>query len=172
MLADFRRGLYDTVPQASQLGYAVAASTLSEMVDQATASLRNRLPGPEITPDRLKARDWWRGPRLFVLVDDYDLVASPGVSPLAPLVDLLPQGADIGLHLVIARSTSSAGRAMMDPLLRRLHEVGSPGLLLSCPRDEGTFLGDTKPRQLPTGRAQLVMRRRGPTLVQTAHVPA
>ena len=172
MLADYRRDLFGIVPPELQLGYAVSAQALGDLVGQATDQLRNRLPGPEITPDRLKARDWWHGPRLFLLVDDYDLVApSSSSSPLAPMVELLPQGADIGLHIVVARSTSGAGRAMMDPVMRRLLETGTPGLLLSCPRDEGSFLGDTKPQQLPTGRAQLVVRRRQPTLVQTALVP-
>ena len=47
--------------------------------------------------------DWWQGPELFVLVDDYDLVAAAGRNPLAGLVDLLPQARDIGLHLILAR---------------------------------------------------------------------
>ena len=50
-------------------------------------------------------------------------------------------------------------RAMMDPVLRRLWELGSPALLLSYPKEEGKFLGEAKPRTLPAGRAQLVTRR-------------
>ena len=61
--------------------------------------------------------------------------------------------------MVIARSTSGAMRAMMDPLLRRMWELGNPAVLLSYPKEEGKFLGEAKPRQLPPGRAQLVTRR-------------
>jgi S-DNA-T family DNA segregation ATPase FtsK/SpoIIIE len=89
------------------------------------------------------------------------------MDPLGPLLPLLPHGADIGLHLVIARSTAGAARAMMSPVLRRLWELGTPALLFSCPRDEGPFLGNLRPRTLPTGRAQFVNRRRSVSLVQT-----
>jgi S-DNA-T family DNA segregation ATPase FtsK/SpoIIIE len=159
------------VPAEHQLGYAVAGAGLAGIIEEAAVSLRKRLPGPDIAPERLPLRDWWAGPRLFVLVDDYDLLASSGTnSPLDPLLELLPQGGDIGLHLVVARASSGAARAMMDRCLRRLWELGSPGLLLSCAREEGSFLGDTRPMQLPPGRAQLVTRRSS-TLVQTALVP-
>jgi S-DNA-T family DNA segregation ATPase FtsK/SpoIIIE len=48
---------------------------------------------------------------------------------------------------------------MMDPLMRRLWELGSPALLFSYPKEEGKFLGEAKPLTLPPGRAQLVTRR-------------
>ncbi|MFD9890246.1 type VII secretion protein EccCa [Amycolatopsis sp. NPDC059027] len=169
LLADPRRQLFPLVPEEYRVGYSVATGTLAELAANAAVSMRRRLPGPEITPDRLRLRDWWSGPRLFVLVDDYDLL-TPGIGgPLEPLAELLAQGADIGMHLVIARSSSGAMRAMMDPLLRRMWELGCPGLLLSYPREEGKFLGEAAPRQLPPGRAQLVTRR-GVRLVQSGFV--
>jgi S-DNA-T family DNA segregation ATPase FtsK/SpoIIIE len=79
--------------------------------------------------------------------------------PLQQLIPLLAHGGNIGMHLVVARSTSGAMRAMLDPLLRRMWELGNPGLLLSYPKEEGKFLGEAKPRTLPPGRAQLVTRR-------------
>jgi S-DNA-T family DNA segregation ATPase FtsK/SpoIIIE len=84
-------------------------------------------------------------------------------------MQVLGQSPHIGLHLVIARSTSGAMRAMMDPLLRRLWELGSPAVLLSYPKEEGKFLGEAKPRALPAGRAQLVTRR-NIRLIQTGIV--
>ncbi len=172
MVADYRRDLYDWIPEQTQLGYAVSESALADMIASTAKTLRSRLPGPEITPDRLKLRDWWTGPNLFILIDDYELVGGGMNGPLAPLLDLLPQGAEIGLHVVVARSSSGAGRAMMDPVLRRLWELGTPSLLMSCSKEEGVFVGDAKPRVLPPGRAQLVTRRKRPLLVQTAFVTA
>ena len=73
---------------------------------------------------------------------------------------------------MIARRTAGAARAMANPVIRRVWELGSPALLFSCPRDEGAFLGNLKPRILPLGRAQHVDRRRSVRLVQTPVVPA
>ena len=161
LVADPRRQLHEEVPQAYRIGYAVDPDALTELIVNAGVSMTRRLPGPEITPDRLVRRDWWAGPQLFVLIDDYDLFVSGGgmAGPLQALIPLLASGSYIGLHVVVARSTSGAMRAMMDPLLRRMWELGNPGVLLSYPKEEGKFLGEAKPRQLPPGRAQLVTRR-------------
>ncbi|HEV8557094.1 MAG TPA: type VII secretion protein EccCa [Actinophytocola sp.] len=171
MVADPRRALHDATPPEYQLGYTLAGSTLEEMVRDAVKALRDRLPPADITPDRLARKDWWTGPRLFLLIDDYDLLTSPMSCPVDALVDLLAQGAEIGLHVVVARTTSNAHRGMVDPLIRRLWDISTPGLVFSCRREEGTFLGDAKPRKLPPGRAQLVDRRHGVRLIQTALVP-
>jgi DNA segregation ATPase FtsK/SpoIIIE, S-DNA-T family len=160
LLGDPGRALHDLVPPAYRIGYAVETDALAELSAGAAVSMASRLPGPQVSPEQLQRRDWWTGPRLFLLVDDYDLfTAGSGAGPMAPLVRLLASGATIGMHVVVARSTSGALRAMMDPLLRRLWELGSPGLLLSYPKEEGKFLGEAKPRTLPPGRAQLVTRR-------------
>jgi ESX secretion system protein EccC len=173
LLGDPGRELHRLVPEEYRVGYAVDAGALGSLSASAAVSMNQRLPGPEITPERLEQRDWWQGPRLFLLIDDYDLFAAGGSAggPIRPLTDLLGQSVHIGLHLVIARSSSGAVRAMMDPLLRRMWELGSPGIVLSYPREEGKFLGEAKPRTLPPGRAQLVTRR-GVTVIQTGQVGA
>jgi S-DNA-T family DNA segregation ATPase FtsK/SpoIIIE len=99
-------------------------------------------------------------------VDDYDLVAGAS-NPLLPIVDLLPQARDIGLHLILARSAGGAGRAMFEPVVQRLREMGTPTLLMSASKDEGQLFG-IKPQALPAGRGYLVARRGAPRLVQTA----
>ncbi|TDV34593.1 type VII secretion protein EccCa [Actinophytocola oryzae] len=170
MFADFRRELRDTIPQEHQINYTVASDGFRDAVKQAAELLASRVPGPDITPDRLPKRDWWTGGRLFILVDDFEL-AEGGTDPLAPLAPLLQQGSDIGLHLVVARSTAGGARAMMNPTLRRMWELGAPALMFSCPKDAGSFLGTLKPRTLPTGRVQFVNRRRAVRLVQTPLVP-
>jgi S-DNA-T family DNA segregation ATPase FtsK/SpoIIIE len=171
LLVDYRRGLFSAAPQASQLGYAMSSSTLESLVGQVAEPMRGRMPGPDVDPAQLKARDWWTGPRLFIVVDDYDLVTTNGSAVLGPLLDLVPYGADIGLHVVVARATAGASRAMMfDDLLRRLSDLGTPSLLFSCDRQEGPFLGDAQPMRLPPGRAQLVVRRRAALVMQSGHV--
>jgi len=87
-------------------------------------------------------------------------------------VDLLAHGRDIGLHLVVARAMGGASRSGFEPLLRRLREMGSPGLMLSGSPDEGPVLGGkARPQPQPAGRGILVSRRLGTQTVQTAHLP-
>jgi S-DNA-T family DNA segregation ATPase FtsK/SpoIIIE len=167
LLGDPARRLAESVPQEYRVGYAVDTEALEGLVTRAAVSVSARLPQADLAPERLADRDWWTGPEFFVLVDDYDLLSSGGSqgSPLLPLFKLLGASAHIGMHLVIARSTSGAMRAMSDAMLRRLWEIGAPGVLLSYPKEEGKFLGEAKPLTLPPGRAQLVTRRGG-SLVQ------
>ncbi|MGP4014994.1 type VII secretion protein EccCa [Saccharopolyspora sp. 5N708] len=170
VLGDARRDLDREVPPEYGVGYGFTAESLHELAGQSVASMTKRVPGQDISSERLRRRDWWEGPELFLVVDDYELLGRGGVSSaLEPLLPMIPQGVHIGLHLVIARSTSGAMRAMMDPVLRRLWELGTPAVLLSYPKEEGKFLGEAAPRKLPPGRAQLVTRR-GVRLMQTGLV--
>ena len=52
---DFRRELYDAVPQAHQIGYSVSTDNLTATIRRGGGALRTRVPGPDITPDRLAA---------------------------------------------------------------------------------------------------------------------
>ncbi|WP_203794710.1 type VII secretion protein EccCb, partial [Actinoplanes derwentensis] len=171
VLGDSRRDLDTAIDAAYQVGFAFTGDKMYELAGQTSVSMNKRMPGAEISSDRMRKRDWWEGPELFVIVDDYDLMAKgTGMgSALDPVLPLLAQGTYIGLHLIVARSTSGAMRAMMDPVIRRMWELGTPAMLFSYPKEEGKFLGEAKPRQLPPGRAQLVTRR-GVRLMQTGFV--
>ncbi|MFI7672955.1 type VII secretion protein EccCa [Actinophytocola sp. NPDC049390] len=170
VLVDYRRGLLGAVPREHLLGYAGSEPVLEDYVTQIATAMRERLPGPDITPEQLRRRDWWTGRELFLLVDDYELVASPGklVHPLQPLLDYLPHARDIGLHLVITRSSGGAARAAFDPVIQRIRELGTPGIVMSGDRDEGALIGDVRPGPQPPGRGNLVRRRAGTELVQVS----
>ncbi|MFC0547901.1 type VII secretion protein EccCa [Kutzneria chonburiensis] len=170
LLADPSRMLDQEVPEAYRVGYATTGEALKSLATQASVSLTPRVPDQSIAADRLKRRDWWTGPRLFVVIDDYQLLTDGMGSPLEPLLPLLAQGAYTGFHLVLARSTSGAMRALSDAVVRRVWELGNPGAVFSYPKEEGKFLGEATPRNLPPGRAQLVTRR-GVKLMQTGFVP-
>ncbi|MGW4034164.1 type VII secretion protein EccCa [Streptomyces sp. NPDC004838] len=171
MVVDYRRDLVEAVPDDYRLGHAVSLDALKEMVDGVGRAVRTRLPGPDIAPSRMRQCDWWTGPRLFVLVDDYDMVAGGGAmnQPFGPLADHLALGYEVGMHLVVARSAGGAARGLNDPLMRRLLEVNTPGLLLSCPPTEGYVFGNIKGRHLIPGRGMWITRRKN-TDVQTALV--
>ncbi len=170
VLVDQRRGLFDAVPREMQLGYAVSADKARELLAASAQAMQQRLPGPEVTPDRIRRRDWWHGPELYIVIDDLDMVSGGGPNPLAPLAPVFAQGADIGMHLVLAHAAGGfARRVSGDPVIRSLIDMNTPGILLSCPPSEGTVFG-LRPRVLPPGRAMWVSRR-DPVEVQLARMP-
>jgi len=171
ILVDHRRSLLGALQSEHLIGYGATAAETRDLIDSVVGYLQRRLPGPEITPAQLRDRSWWTGPECFVLVDDYDLVAAGASNPIAGLLDFLAQARDVGLHLVLARRAGGAGRALYEPVIQRLREITTPGLLLSGEREEGALLGEVRPRPLPPGRAILVNRRTGTQLVQLGHLP-
>jgi S-DNA-T family DNA segregation ATPase FtsK/SpoIIIE len=168
VVVDTRRTLLDAVPQSHLIAFAHSAPAAVSTIQDIREAMLQRTPGPDVTPEQLRDRSWWTGPELYLLVDDYDLLVGPSGSPLAPLLEVLPQARDLGLHLVLARASGGAGRAMYEPVLQRIRELGTPGIVLSGSPDEGPLIGDVKPMRLPPGRGRLHHRRHGMQLVQTA----
>ncbi|GAA4569125.1 type VII secretion protein EccC [Micromonospora coerulea] len=168
VIADYRRGLLGAVEGEHLLDYAPSNQVFSQGLASIRSALQNRLPGPDVTTAQLRDRSWWKGPDLYLLVDDYDLVASSGGNPLSALHELLPQARDIGLHLIITRRVGGVARALYEPVLQRLRELDSPGLLMSGNREEGAVFGALRSSPQPPGRGTLVRRRDGQQLIQTA----
>ena len=164
---DYRRSLLDASETPHTIGYVTSSAAAAPLLDDTREALARRLPPPDLTADQLRARSWWTGSDLYLIIDDYDLIAGPA-SPLLGLVDLLPQARDLGLHVVLARSAGGAGRAMFDPVIQRLREMGTPGLIMSGSKDEGKLLGGVTPSSQPPGRGYLADRRASPRLVQAA----
>ncbi|MDA2991898.1 MAG: type VII secretion protein EccCb, partial [Actinomycetota bacterium] len=102
-----------------------------------------------INADTRAARSWWTGPEVFVLVDDYHLVAnsSPGFND-AGIHKALPWIANEslarGLHFVIARSSDNLAIATnRDPILKRLMGDLAPTVMLSGDKIDG-MVADVK----------------------------
>ena len=171
ILIDYRRSLMDLPESDHRIGYGIQAQTTLDLMQSVAGYMERRLPGPDVTAQQLRERTWWSGPELFVLVDDYDLVASGPTNPLQPLLEYLTQARDVGLHLIITRRAGGASRALYEPILQRLRELSAPGLVMSGQPDEGALIGPVKPTPLPPGRGRLVTRREGVRLVQLAHRP-
>ncbi len=168
VVVDYRRTLLDAVGEEHLSQYCASAPAAAGTLAALAERLAARLPGPEVTREQLLARTWWTGPRALVVVDDHDLVAAPSGDPVAALLELLPLARDVGLHLVLARSGGGAATAMTSSVVRRLRELGTPGLLLSGSREEGPVLHGVRMQPLPPGRALLATRRRAPQVVQVA----
>nr|WP_307630441.1 type VII secretion protein EccCb [Nocardia vaccinii] len=169
VLADPRRTLLAEVPPEYLAGYAWGGPNLVTLMKGLVESVGKRLPADSVTPQQLRDRSWWTGPELYLLVDDYDLLAS-SENPIGMVRELLPHGRDIGFHLIVTRRTGGASRALYEPVIAMLRELGSTGLIMSGSRDEGALLASIRPEPMPPGRGMLVDRRRV-ELVQTAWVP-
>ncbi|MET0233873.1 MAG: type VII secretion protein EccCa [Kibdelosporangium sp.] len=168
LLVDYRRTMLGFIDTKHLLGYAVSANQLNEMMKDVIGSLRKRLPGPETTQEELKTRSWWSGPELFVIVDDYDLVATQSGNPLQPLQEFLPQAKDVGMHMIVVRRSGGASRASFDPIIGKLKELSSPGVVGSASKDEGVLLGTYKSKPLPPGRGTMIGRKTGQQLIHIA----
>lgn len=170
VVVDHRRGLLGFVPASHLIAHASTPEASAAAAREIAGSLRRRLPGADVTARALRERSWWQGPEVYVLIDDYDLVAPGGgaPNPLLPLVEFLPQAKDVGLHVIVTRRSGGAGRALYDPLLGRLRELATPGLVMNGSADEGALIDAVKPGRQPPGRGVLVERRRGARRVQLA----
>ena len=167
-IVDFRRTLLGVVESAHLAGYTMSAAALTSRLPALLDRLRARMPGERVTQQELRTRSWWSGPEVYLVIDDYDLVAEAGGNPLAPLADFLPHAKDLGLHVVVARRSGGAARAMFDPVLARLRDGGCIGVMMSAGPDEGILLGSVRPSSLPPGRATLITRGNSDQLIQVA----
>ncbi len=168
VVVDYRRSLLGEVPEGHLLQYLTSAQQATPALRDLAAYLEQRIPGPDVTPEQLRTRSWWEGAEVFVVVDDYDLVATQQSSPLVALQPLLAQARDVGLHVVVARRSGGASRALYEPVIQTLRDLAMPGLLLSGSPDEGPLLGTLRPTPLPPGRGRLLTRARGVETVQVA----
>jgi ESX secretion system protein EccC len=172
IMVDYRRTMLGFLESEHLIGYGMSTDVLTPIISDVAKSMRARLPGAGVTQQQLRDRSWWSGPQLYVLVDDYDLVAAQGgVNPLAPLLEFLAQAKDVGLHLIIARRCGGAARALFEPVSARLRELSTPGIVMSGNPDEGPLLGNVTPVPMPPGRGTLVERKAGRQLVQLAWLP-
>ena len=169
-IVDFRRTMLGVVESDHLAGYSMSGTALTARISALTERLQARMPDEHVTQRQLRNRSWWDGPDFYIVVDDYDLVAGTTGNPLTPIADFLPHAKDLGLHVVVARRSGGAARAMFDPVLARLRDMGCSGLMMSAAPDEGVLLGTARPTQLPPGRGTLIVRGRPEELLQIGWV--
>ncbi len=169
IIVDVRRSLLDVVePEPEQVGgYLASVDAVGQAMPRLIEQLRRRMPPPDVSPMQLRNRTWWSGPEIYLFVDDYELAGTT----LAPLAEMMPHARDVGLHLLVARRSGGAARAMFEPLLAGLRDAGCPTLLMSGNPDDGLTIGAVRQSPMPPGRGTLITRRSGPQLVQIAWSP-
>ncbi|MBL1075126.1 type VII secretion protein EccCa [Nocardia sp. 2] len=170
LMGDYRRTMLGTVPPDYLAGYGSTAPQFTQNMKDLSTYLTRRMPGQDVTPQQLRERSWWRGPEIYVIVDDYDLVATSSNNPMHAVVDQLAHARDLGFHVIIARRSGGAARAMYETTLNRMKELNSSALTMSCSRDEGAMFGNTRPFFMPAGRGTYFTRN-GEGLIQLGWIP-
>ncbi|MUL43248.1 type VII secretion protein EccCa [Streptomonospora sp. PA3] len=167
---DPRRTLRNVIPEEYLGGYASNARVCQGLAGGVAKELEERLPD-DADPDSADAGAF-SGPRIVVLVDDYDLLTTAGQKPLTPFVPFVSNGRDIGLHFVLSRRVAGAGRGLYDPLVQAMREIGTSAVLMSGDRSEGQLFPKVYASAQPPGRGQWIRRGRSPRLMQTAVLDA
>ncbi|MDP9830873.1 FtsK/SpoIIIE domain-containing protein [Kineosporia succinea] len=102
LLVDHRAGLMDAVDESYLLGHAFHAAALRDLVDGTLWALSGRRGDTD-----------WRGPRLYVLVDDH-VHAADDEDIWAPVLEHLEAAADSGVHLVLAEAADAPAAVIDD----------------------------------------------------------
>ncbi|MCO8304496.1 type VII secretion protein EccCa [Streptomyces sp. RKCA744] len=168
---DPRRGLRGVVPEPYRGGYAHNAKLSAALTTGIAKELDKRLPDETVDHDALADEPAFSGPRIVILVDDYDILTTAGQQPLAGFLPYVPSAQDIGLHFVIARRAAGSSRALYEPLLTTLRETGTAALVMTGDRTEGQLFPGLYASAQPPGRGTLVRRGRPHQLIQTALAP-
>ena len=172
LIVDFRRTLLGVVESEHLGGYAMSPTALRSLMPDLLDVLQRRMPPPEVTQAQLRARSWWSGPDVYLVVDDYDLVATPAGNPLLSVLEYLPHARDLGLHMVVARRSGGAARGVFEPVLAGLREIGCVGLMMSARPDDGSLLTSGRPARLPAGRGVLISQAGDEQVIQVGWSPA
>ncbi|MGW0737012.1 type VII secretion protein EccCa [Streptomyces sp. NPDC002851] len=165
---DPRRGLRGLVPEPYRGGYAYNIKLANALATGIATELDKRMPDESVNHDTLTSLTTFSGPRIVILIDDYDILTTAGQQPLEPFLPYISSAQDIGLHFVLARRVAGASRALYEPLLTTLRESGSTALVMTGDRSEGPLLPGLYAAQQPPGRGMLARRGRRHQLVQTA----
>ncbi|EPH43384.1 type VII secretion protein EccC [Streptomyces aurantiacus] len=165
---DPRRGLRGVVPEPYRGGYAHNAKLAAALATGIAAELDKRLPETADPDAPATAEPAFTGPRIVILIDDYDILTTAGQQPLAAFLPYISSAQDIGLHFVVARRTAGSARALYEPFLTTLRETGTTTLLMSGDRTEGQLFPGLYASSQPPGRGTLVRRGHPHRLVQTA----
>ncbi|WP_435242961.1 type VII secretion protein EccCa [Streptomyces cucumeris] len=166
---DPRRGLRGAIPEEFRGGYAYNARMCGGLAAGIAGELEKRLPDDTADTGDLEPGSWGSGPRIVVLVDDYDVLTTAGQAPLAPFLPYVPSAVDIGLHFVLTRRVAGASRGMYEPLVLGLRESGASALVMAGDRSEGQLFPGVYAAQRPAGRGVLIQRGHPDRLIQTVH---
>lgn len=158
---DMRRTTADTCPESYLGGHATSAA----LAEGLSASIAQEL---ERRSAAMSAGEEPDGPRIVLVVDDYDILAAGNSNPLAPIIPYLSSARDLRLNVALTRPVAGSSQAMYDQLLQALRNTGATGLLMDGERSEGIVMAGMRAEHLRPGRGWWLRRGARPRLAQVA----
>lgn len=137
--------------------------------------LDSRKPPHDLSPQQLRARSWWSGYDIVLLIDNWEIVTqshTAGISALGPeLSQYIMAASDLGFHLIVSCHMRQANAVLTRGILNSAYGVSSSTILLSA-ADKGDFPSGREftvgPR--PAGQA-LYKTGNELEVIQTAYSP-
>ena len=166
-LMDLRGDIARDIPDEFLGGHATTAQEARSLAVAIAEELEKRRETPTAGRGRRATKP--EGPRIVVVIDDFDILTAGGTEPLAPLMPFLPSARDLRLHVLLTRPVAGASRAMYDVVLQTLRDTGGTALVMSGERSEGQLLPQVYAEQMAPGRGRVVRRGERPRIVQVAN---
>ncbi|SPT54330.1 DNA translocase FtsK [Actinomyces bovis] len=160
-LYDVRRNTVSACPEEYLGGHATSAATANGLSSAIAAELAQR-------SEALASGEEVSGPRIVLVIDDYEILAAGGTSILAPVLPYLPSARDVRLNVVLSRPVAGSSSAMFDSTFQAIRDTGGTCLLMDGDRSEGNVFG-MRPEHLKPGRGWWIRRGRRPRLCQIAN---
>ncbi|MFE9824410.1 type VII secretion protein EccCa [Streptomyces sp. NPDC005791] len=168
---DPKQGLRGVIPEGYDGGYAYNAKLCEGLAAAIAIELEKRLPDDSTPPEDLEPGNWGPGPRIVVLVDDFDVLMTGRHSPLDPFVPYIHSAVDLGLHFVLSRQVTGASWGMYEPLVHSLRESGASAVLMAGDHSEGQLFPGVYASQQPPGRGVFIRKGLPNRLIQTVYTP-
>lgn len=159
-LYDVRRGVLSACPEDYLGGHATSSTTAIGLSNAIASELAQR-------SEVLAAGGEVEGPRIVLVIDDYEILSAGGQTVLAPVLPYLPSARDLHLNVVLARPVAGIGSAMFEQAIQALRDTGATCLLMDGDRSEGQVFG-MRPEHLAPGRGWWIRRGRRARLCQVA----
>lgn len=160
---DVRKGLSGVLHDDYLGGYAHSAPLAQSLSQSVLHEVRKRVPRDPLSA----AAESFEGPRIVLIIDDYDVLTAGGNSPLREFSEFLPMGGEVGLHAFMARKVRGAARGMFEPFTGAMREAGGATFIMDGDRSEGTLVNGVRPRHQPPGRGLFIQGGRAPITVHT-----
>lgn len=125
------------------------AKLLAQFLDQ-------RRPPGTLTAEQMRARSWWEGYDIVLLIEDFhQVVASHSMqnNALAEIIPFVASAGDVGLHIIATCAMQNATQAVSRGILAAAYGAQSPTLLMSGNKQDFPSGREFSVTKLPKGQA-------------------